>query len=270
MLSAAPARPTLIVSTSENPFALNLMFEGLGLQTQLPAEVLVADDGSDDQTTRVLEYWTQTLPFPIRRFWQPHEEARKAALLNRTVRASTGDYLIFLAGDCLPHRRFVADHVRQARRGTFVQGRRARIRARYVRRISPSEFHPLLLLLRGRLHGWRRGLRRTWPIRRLNDGSPIDGSNFGVWREDFFRVNGYDENFVGWGHKDAELAERLFNAGVSCKTVVGQLIVYHLDHSRVARYWTGVNERILERTRREKRTRCDRGVLQSTSELKTA
>ncbi|HYP18196.1 MAG TPA: galactosyltransferase-related protein, partial [Opitutus sp.] len=156
--------------------------------------------------------------------------------------------------------RFIADHLRHAERGAFVQGRRAGIRARYVRRVSPAKLHPIALFVRGQLYGLRRAVRRPWAAVRKNVGRSLYSCNFALWRDDFFRVNGYDESFVGWGHEDAELAQRLRNAGVSCKTIIGQAIVYHLDHPRVARYRMSVNERLLERTRREKRTRCEQGV----------
>lgn len=269
-MNTASLRPSLIVSTADNPLALNLVLEAVSLQSCAPAELLIADDGSDEQTAAVIHRWTSRLPIPTRHFWQPHDGFRKTIILNRTVRAAKGDYLIFLDGDCLPHRHFIADHLRLAEPGAFVQGRRAGIRGRYVRQVSPRNFHPLVLFLARKLYGLRRGLRRPWPGVRRNDRSLIQGCNFAVWREDFVRVNGYDESFVGWGHEDTELAERLHNAGLTCKTVTGQAIVYHLDHPRVARYRTGVNERILERTKREKRTRCERGLVDESPAVQSA
>lgn len=259
-MNTTPSRPSLIVSTSDNPVALDLVLEGVSLQSRAAAELLIADDGSDDVTKQVIQKWSARFAFPVHHFWQPHIGFRKTVILNRTVRASTGDYLIFIDGDCLPHRHFIADHLRHAEPGAFIQGRRAGIRARHVRRVSPRRIHPVFLFLTRRLYGLKRGLRRPWPIVRVNDRSLIQGCNFAVWREDFFHVNGYDESFVGWGHEDTELAERLCNSGLTCKTIIGQAIVYHLDHPRVARYRTHVNERILERTKREKRTRCERGI----------
>ena len=34
------------------------------------------------------------------------------------------DYIIFLDGDCLPHKHFINDHLNLAEIGYFVQGRR--------------------------------------------------------------------------------------------------------------------------------------------------
>lgn len=260
MKSSSPICPSLIISAADNPIALDLVLEAVSLQTRLPFEVLIVDDGSDEQTHIVVEKWRGKLPIRCEHFHQAHEFFRRAAALNAAVRHACGNYLIFIDGDCLPDRHFVEDHLRRAQPGAFVQGRRAGIRARYVRRVSPSNFHPLALFLRRQLYDVRRGLRRPWPTIKTEPRRAINGCNFSVWRDDFYRVNGYNEAFVGEGLEDTELAERLVNSGLISKTVYGQMIVYHLDHPRLRVYRIGVNERILEQTRREKISRCERGV----------
>ena len=56
-----------------------------------------------------------------------HEDKgfRKCKILNEAIRRTTSDYILFLDGDCLPHRHFVKDHIAMAERGYFVQGRGA-------------------------------------------------------------------------------------------------------------------------------------------------
>lgn len=260
MKSSVQICPSLIISAADNPVALDLVLEAVGLQTRLPFEVFVVDDGSDQQTNAIIEKWRAKLPIRLEHFHQAHEFFRRAAALNAAVRHAYGNYLIFIDGDCLPHRHFVADHVKHAQPGAFVQGRRAGIRARYVRRVSPSKFHPLALFLRRQLYDLHRGLRRPWSTVKTDPRRAINGCNFSVWREDFYRVNGYNEALVGPGLEDTEMAERLVNSGLVSKTVYGQMIVYHLDHPRLGVYRIGVNERILEQTRREKISRCERGV----------
>lgn len=265
-----PSSPSFVICSSDNVFALNLVFEAIDLQTIVPGEVLVIDDGSDQEIGRVISAWTSLLRCRLTCIREVSGQFRRAAALNRAIGGARGDYLIFLEGDCLPHRRFVQDHLRNAEAGVFVQGRRAGIRARYVRGVRPRHFQPLLWLVCRRVYDLRRGLRRPWPVVRLDAASFVDGCNFAAWRSDLVQINGFDESFVGWGHEAAELSERLRNAGVHSKTVIGQAIAYHLDHRPVARYRTGVNERILARTRLEKRTRCEHGLAQSVSATASA
>jgi hypothetical protein len=263
-------RPSLIVSTSDNPDALNLVLESICLQTRLPCEVLIADQSTDNQSTLVAGKWSAVLPCPVQIFQPSGDRNSRAPVLNRAVRAATGNYLIFIDGDCLLHRRFIADHCRQARPGTFVQGRRAGVRARFVRRLSPRSFRPLIWFLQRRSHGLRQGFRRPWPSVRLNDRRSIHGCNFAVWRDDCFRANGFNEAFDESRHEMVELAERLFNAGLTLRTITGRAIVYHLDHRPVAWYGTGVSARILERTRRERIIRCELGLVAPPPSTRTA
>ena len=58
----------------------------------------------------------------------------------------------------------------------------------------------------------------------------IRGSNLAIWRADLIRVNGYNEDFVGWGREDSELAVRLTNSGVRRLDVRGWAVCYHLWH----------------------------------------
>jgi GT2 family glycosyltransferase len=188
----------------------------------------------------------------------------RVPVLNQAIRAARSEYLIFIEGDCLPHRRFIEDHMRHAYPNSFVQGRRARVRARYVHRVH-TPFRPMLWLMRRRILGVREGVRRPWPSIRINDRRLIHGCNFAVWRKDLIRVNGFDETFDEPGYELIELAERLLNSGLTLRTITGQAIVYHLDHRHLARYGTLNSERILERTRQEKRTTCDRGLVQRST-----
>ena len=260
MKTTASLHPSLVISSADNPDALNLVLESIALQTQLPAEVLVIDPSHNPATTAVVTHWTKNYPVPLKQIPGETETRSRAPLLNAAVRASSGEYLVFLDGDCVPHRRFIADHVRHATAGTVVQGRRARIRARYVRRLTPRQFHPNLWLLRRRILGIGKGIRRPWASVRVNGATSSHSSNFAAWRSDLIRVNGFEQAFDEIGFEGRELIERLRNAGVTLCTITGQAIVYHLDHRRLARYGTGTSERILERTAREKRIRSEHGL----------
>jgi hypothetical protein len=62
-------------------------------------------------------------------------------------------------------------------------------------------------------------------------GPTFNGHNSSVWRDDLFRVNGFDER-LEWGGLDRELGERLENAGVRGKQIRHRALVVHLDHGR--------------------------------------
>src|SRR5882672_5380621 len=103
---------SLILSAYEQPISLAKVLRGVSRQTRAPDEVFIADDGSGDETRALIEQWRREARFPVRHLWHPHEGFRKVILLNRAVADATGQYLVFLDGDCIPHPRFLADHER--------------------------------------------------------------------------------------------------------------------------------------------------------------
>ena len=61
-------------------------------------------------------------------------------------------------------------------------------------------------------------------------GPRIFGANFSLHRKDFLAVNGFDENFVGWGNEDGDIRERLKLIGVKPVPIYEEAVVFHLFH----------------------------------------
>jgi hypothetical protein len=110
------------------------------------------------------------------------------------------------------------------------------------------------------MYGLRHGIRRLSPSILHNDLRSVHSCNFAVWRDDFIRVNGFNEEFDESGLETIELATRLSNAGFGLRTITGQAIIYHLDHRYSARYRSLKTARILEHSQREKTSRCALGI----------
>ena len=51
-----------------------------------------------------------------------------------------------------------------------------------------------------------------------------------VDREDLLAVNGFDEDFLGWGGEDIDLVNRLKLKGLTAEGNVGRAVIYHLEH----------------------------------------
>lgn len=115
---------SLIISTYEQPTALAKVLRGVTRQTRRPDEIFIADDGSGDETRKTINDWRQETGLQVQHLWHAHDGFRKIILLNKAVAAATGDYLVFLDGDCVPHQKFLGDHERLAEHGFWVQGRR--------------------------------------------------------------------------------------------------------------------------------------------------
>ena len=258
-----PPALALVVNTFNQPDYLLRLLNALSHQTQLPQEVVLADDGSDDQTRAAFEDWAARQSFRCCRVWQEHAGFRRARILNLAIARASSPYLVFMDGDTIPHPAFVADHQRLARPRTFVQGHRALIEQAASSFFGVGEFGAdrRRALLRLQLHGLKHAYRWPWPACRYRAGlKGIRGCNVAIWRDVLIKVNGYNEAFTGWGREDSELAVRLMNAGVRRLDVRGWAICYHLWHPPASRASLPANDQLLQAALTQTAAWCEAGL----------
>lgn len=260
-------RIAVIMTTFDTPEVLDRVLEGYAAQTRKPDEVVVADDGSGPETQAVVQRWNGAGLKVVKHVWQQNAGYRRSRILNIGVAAADADYVILTDGDCIPERHFVEDHENLAERGFWVQGKRAQIRESHAARARAADLGSgLALWLRG--WTWRSAYGVRWPVPvvwRQTTGPLREralGSNMALWRDDLLAVNGFNEDFVGWGSEDREVTVRLHNLGRRKKFVLGRALQYHLDHPPTSRQHAKDNGEILQRMRTSGLTRCDRGLSQ--------
>lgn len=238
---------SVIVTTYNRPDALALVLQGLLDQSDTNFEVIIADDGSTAATGALVERF-QTLPRNaglqrIVHAWQIDDGFRASAARNLGVHASHGAYLIFLDGDCIPRRSFVARHRLLAEADFMVSGSRVLLSESFTQQLLTTTFEPpvqqrsLGYWLVKRLRGESNKvipllLAPDTPLRHYRSvkWSRIKSCNLAIWRHHFEGVDGFDESFVGWGHEDADLVLRLARHGVRRKGGACSTEVFHLWH----------------------------------------
>ncbi len=265
---------SLIVATFDMPKHLELVLVALARQRFRDFEIILCDDGSDAETRTVVKTYTPDLPGPLIHLWQENRGFRKCRILNEAIRRATGELLVFLDADCVPHRDFIGDHWHTRRAGEFGAGRRVEISRRVAKSLNPTQIRngifdrPSLKLLVDHIWGetesWNRTIR--WgnsPFLRkalgLNQIDDLKGCNFSAFRTDMIEINGFDEAYEGYGREDTDLEIRLINRGLVRRSLKGLALQFHIWHER--RGFTPANEALLERARSEKRVRCERGII---------
>jgi GT2 family glycosyltransferase len=262
---AERVRLALVVTTYERPGALALVLASALAQSRPPDLLVVADDGSGAATQALVARVARQSPFPVVHAWQPRDGWGVCRARNAAVAGVEADYVVTVDGDMLLDPDFLADHARHARRGCWVQGCRlplsAAATARLVEAGAPAP-RP-----RRRDTDWRhrpQALRLPWLARLLRRGAnawlAVKGCNQAFWRDDLVRVNGWDETLRGWGPEDKELCARLENAGVARRSLAFGALAWHLHHPPANRSLAAHGQELLARTRRERRTRCERGL----------
>jgi glycosyltransferase involved in cell wall biosynthesis len=254
---------SLVINTFEQPDYLARVLAAVARQSLPPDEVLLADDGSGPPTRELFSGWSAQQKFRAAHVWQAHEDFRRARILNETIAVAWGDYLVFLDGDTVPHPRFIADHGAAARPGCFVQGHRALIEqsaaAWFGRNSFPADRRRAIL--QNQISGLKNSFRWPFAIRKIKPHlRGIRGCNLAIWRDDLVCVNGYNEDFAGWGREDSELAARLFNIGRQRLDLRGRAVCFHLWHPPASRANLAVNDNLLEKTVRDKIARCEHGL----------
>jgi glycosyltransferase involved in cell wall biosynthesis len=226
-------RVTLVVTTYNWPAALDLTLQSVARQSIAPMEIIVADDGSGHETEAVVTRWQGRLPTPLVHVWQADEGFRLARSRNRAIAAARGDYVIIVDGDMVLHRHFIADHVRAARHGCFIQGVRLLTGPKTAGRMLDRGLLDLGFFapdIKRRRHTVRSRLLSQLLFRERTGQRAIRGCNQAYWKSDLVRVNGFNEAFVGWGREDNEIAARLYNAGIRRRNLKFQALAIHLHH----------------------------------------
>lgn len=257
--AASAMKISFVVLTYNRTDALLAVLRSLSEQCDARHEVLIADDGSQPDQVKMLHERRPAFKCPVRHIWHPDVGFTAARARNLAASHATGDYLVFLDGDCIPNKAFVAQHTRLAEAGCFVNGSRVLLSKNLTTQVVNEKIdlpsRPVSFWWHARLRGDCNKLLHllVWPWRlfRVKQGfrwRGIRSCNFGVWQRDFACVNGFDETFEGWGHEDADLVLRLTHLGIQRKDGFMATEVFHLWHRENTRDQESANKKkVLQR-----------------------
>ena len=116
------------------------------------------------------------------------------------------------------------------------------------------------------LRGGFLDLVRVWvSALRPRDWKLLRGCNFVVSKGAFTAVNGFDEQFEGWGYEDSDLCIRLMNHGLAIRRAPAAACVLHLWHREHDRQFESENMARLQATMHNGRTLPVRGIMPAAS-----
>ena len=113
---------SVIFTTYNSPAWLEKVLWGFQYQTDKNFEVVIADDGSGQETRDVIERFRRESDLDLQHVWQEDDGFQKCKVLNRAIVAATGEYMVTTDGDCIPRKDFVAVHRKYAEPGKFLSG----------------------------------------------------------------------------------------------------------------------------------------------------
>jgi GT2 family glycosyltransferase len=226
---------SVMLTTYNQPEFLELSLLAYDRQTYHNFEIVIADDGSGAETRELIENMKAVVSYPLTHTWQEDSGFRVARAFNNAIRASQNDYLITSSCDCLPRADFVEKHVEFAQEGYYAGGGHVRMSKAFTESLNPEmvkqgTFEKTLNSAALRKIKKRHFKHQVYKLLKRKRRPKFLGLNFAVHKKAAYEVNGFDENFQGWGQEDSDFRERLKKHGLKPRSILPQAVVFHMYH----------------------------------------
>ncbi len=265
------------MATYNNTCYTKASLDGYVRQSFKNFRIAIADDGSDSSMRALINDYKEKLN--IRHIWHEDIGYRRALILNKCIATSTADYIILVDNDCVPHKYFIDDHIKYAKRNQCVTGRRVNLGSAisisltndlaYIREVE-NPLALLSLIVKNKVKDGGKGIRLPVFISNIVNMKKrgLLGSNMAVWRHDLNEVNGFDSSFTGYGAEETDLEWRMEATGVHIQSLINRAIQFHLFHEQKTR--TNTNRQQINEKKRKHIITAGYGIREAHTELEAA
>lgn len=237
---------TIIISVYKNIKALRLVLDSILNQSHKVDEIIVSEDGN----STVMKEFIATLKIPnLIHLTQEDLGWRKNIALNNSIRKASGDYLVFIDGDVVLHKRFIEGHLYCAKPKRVCAGKRVELGEGYsqklfnaeitIDKLSNSFIRRVVSLHKDKVRHYEDGIYinpKGYLYNNVVQKKHINyliGCNFSCYKKDMESINGFDEDYkhpaIG---EDVDINWRFRADGtevISCRNIAN---VYHLWHKK--------------------------------------
>ncbi|MDO5059392.1 MAG: glycosyltransferase family 2 protein [Neisseria sp.] len=258
---------SLIITTYNRPDALDLVLQSALRQSVPPQEIIIADDGSGAETAELVRRFAEQSPIPVKHAWRSDDGFRAAESRNRAMALAEQPYIVLIDGDMVLHPEFIRDHLAAAEHGVWVQGSRVLLTetatAKLLAEPLPEPYRP---------SPFSDGIEKKHAALRCaclsalaarftkQSHKSVKSCNMGFYLADAEKINGFNNDFVGWGREDSEFAARLYHSGIRRKNLKFAGLAYHLWHRESERSALPRNDELLKQTLAQQSTWCENGL----------
>ncbi|EOH7340506.1 glycosyltransferase [Campylobacter coli] len=258
-----PKTCALIITTYNQPKHLALVLDSVKNLDPLPNEILIADDGSKEDTAKLIQEYQKKFPCTLKHIWQEDRGFRAAASRNKAINASSSEYIILIDGDMILEKSFITDHLKFASLKTILQGSRTILNKNESEDILKSNDFKLAFnkknlknkkndFLAYLIYNFSKIDKNFFKKSQLVKGSKT--CNMSFYKSDFEAIEGFNEKFIGWGREDSEFVARfLFNNGLFRRLKFNAL-AYHIHHEENSKSMLESNHQIYLDTIKNKKT----------------
>lgn len=255
---------TLLVTTYNWPEALNCTLQSIANQSVMPNEIIIADDGSTKETFDLIEKWQKKIKTPIIHSWQEDQGFRAAASRNKAIAKSSGEYIIMIDGDLLLHPEFIKDHIKHSKHNQFTIGTRVLLTEEYSKELLLNDLPSFKVSGKDIISNSKNRINNSFLSNLISyktlSHKQVRSCNMACFKSDLLKVNGFNEDFIGWGREDTELVVRLLNANIKRKNIKFNANVLHIYHKENSKKMLPANDVLLADVISSKLNRCLNGV----------
>lgn len=227
---------TIIISYYKALGNLKLILKSLNSQSENDFEVIVSEDDINQETKDYLSKSSSQFKFPIVHNFQNQDLGfRKNMMLNKAILSSSTDFLVFIDGDCIPHKHFVKSYIHEKDSNQILVGRRVMLGPKISEKVQSTESLELLNTFSILLSDSKKKKEGIYSplIPLTNKVRGLVGCNWGIQKKHLLYVNGYDEDYISAGvGEDNDIEWRLEEMGITKKSMKNKAIVYHMHHER--------------------------------------
>ncbi|MCH1925783.1 glycosyltransferase family 2 protein [Shewanella sp. C32] len=267
-----PLSVSLLVTTYNWPLALAACLKSIKIQTRLPDEIIICDDGSTSETALLIKKMQpefEQIGVPLIHKWQEDLGFRLARSRNMGIAIASGDYIVTIDQDVVMDKHFIADHIKAASPGRMVAGRRIKLNNAQSQMVINDQWMPSPfrggLSLELSFKAMRNSILSSIISKSTYTALGTLGCNMAFWRADALAINGFNAEFVGWGTEDYEFYQRLVHFNGTKRYVLRHAATaYHLYHKEAVRDAIPANIRIVDEIVKDKIVYCRLGVNEFT------
>jgi len=257
-------RTSLIIAAHGREQSLELSLLSILNQSVMPEEVIVADDSSRQEIKDLVDRYREKFPVPLIHCLHKDERFQTGEIRNKAIAQSTGEYIIHVDGEMVLNRHFIKAHKKVVQRGRFIQGSKLSLSEPITEKaLSLKRINNFFNLKSGFVDGFKSVFSPlvSWLISGFsNRKEETETGNLAFWKEDFLKINGFNEDITGIGIEEIEMPLRLVNSGIRRFNLRFAGFAYHLYNNQETSEIVSKREQTLKFAHKNRAVRCNNGV----------
>ncbi len=234
-------------------------------QTKKPYEVIIADDGSSENLNEAIKSVIPIISYKLKHVYQEDLGFRAARSRNNGARIAEGEYLLFLDQDVLFDENFIENLNTKIKFGEVIKMDAISLDKSNSKVINEKintnnlfdyEFVDEIVTEENKRRMQKKYIKDKFKnvlfsLKLGKRGAKLIGLGIGIFREDFIAINGFDENYIGWGYEDDDLGNRIYCYGLKVVPFYYKEILVHMYHQEEVSKKISLNEKYYYKRKNE-------------------